>query len=143
MYNPYIYIYGYNQQADTIPLTRSKQQRNLAELKEWIVRIRQLPIEPIDESFLADAFTTCHSSAEVYRLESFQEVFGDLANLKPETIARITEVMRTNLASVWRKVEVQEELKTKRKEADIQREVLRGYGGHPHHAREGLARYRG
>ncbi len=128
MYNPYMYIYGYNEQADSIPLTRSKQQRNLADLKKWVSRIRELPIEPIDESYLANAFTTCHSGAEVYRLESFEEVFGDLTLLKPETIAEIAAKMRRNLSSVWRKVETQEAYKTKRKERDVQQSVLRGYG---------------
>ncbi len=127
MYNPYMYIYGYNEQADTIPLTRSKQQRNLTELKEWVARIRKLPIEPMDESHLATAFTTCHSSAEVYRLQAFEDVFGNVGSLKPETVAKIAGTMQTNLGSIWRKVTTQEELKTQRKEADVQQEVLRGY----------------
>ena len=34
--NPYIYFYGFDQKADAIPLTRSKQQRNLVELQGWV-----------------------------------------------------------------------------------------------------------
>lgn len=127
MYNPYVFIYGMNQQAETIPLTRSKQERNLADLKGWITRIRQLPIEAIDEGKIADAFTACHSSAEVYKLSAFEEVFGEMDSLKPSTTASILEKMRANLATSWRKVKTQEEAKTKRKEKEVQQEVLRGY----------------
>ncbi len=126
-YNPYYYIYGYNSNAEAIPLSRSRQERNLKELSEWVSRIRQLPIEPVDESLLASAFTTCHSSAEVFKIESFVEVFGDIQSLKPETVSTLAETMRGNLASVWRNMTNQEEQKTKRKEAEVLQEVLRGY----------------
>lgn len=127
MFNPYMYIYGYNEQAGGIPLSRSRQQRNLAELSAWVARIRALPIEPIEEDLLAQAFTTCHSSAEVFQVESFVAVFGQIDTLKPETVASLATTMRGNLASVWRQVRVQEAYKTKRKEKEIQAEVLRGY----------------
>ena len=45
----YMFAWGFNQRAQGIPLTRSKQVRNLEELARWIERIEQLPIEPIDE----------------------------------------------------------------------------------------------
>ncbi len=125
--NPYIYSYGFDQKADAIPLTRSKQERNLAELQGWVDRIRKLPIEDIDEQRLADAFTTCHSSAEVFKLERFKDVFGDLNVLKPRTIAAICEKMRANLSSNWRSIRNQEQKQTKRKEPQVQQEVLDGY----------------
>ncbi len=125
--NPYIYFYGFDQKAEAIPLTRSKQERNLQELTGWVERIRQLPIEDIDETLLADAFTTCHSSAEVFRLDRVQSVFGDLANLKPETVAALCQKMRANLASNWRDIREQEAKQTNRREPEVQQEVLRGY----------------
>ena len=125
--NPYIYIYGFEMRADGIPLTRSKQERNLRELQGWIARIRALPIEPVEESYLASAFTACHSSAEVYQLEAFENVFGSVDTLKPETIASIAESMRANLVENWRAVRNQEAQNTNRKEKDVQREVVRGY----------------
>lgn len=127
MFNPYMYIYGYNQQAGAIPLSRSRQQRNLAELAAWVERIRTLPIPAIDESLLAQAFTTCHSSAEVFQVEAFVAVFGQIDSLKPETVASLATTMRGNLASVWRQVRVQEAFNTNRKEPELQAEVLRGY----------------
>ena len=125
--NPYIYMYGFDQKAQSIPLTRSKQERNLEELAEWVARIRQMPIDDIDEDLLANAFTTCHSSAEVYELRKVKKVFGDLTKLKPETIAALAQKMRENLSEAWRSVKLQESKQTKRKLPEIQQEVLAGY----------------
>ncbi len=127
MQNRYIYLYGFDQKADAIPLTRSKQQRNIAELSQWVQRIRKLPIKELDETKLADAFTTCHSSAEVFQLSAIESVFGAIESLKPETVASLAQTMRTNLATVWRSVKQQETLQTHRREPEIQQEVVRGY----------------
>jgi hypothetical protein len=137
--NPYIYFYGFEARADSIPLTRSKQERNLLELGEWVERIRRLPIEKVDESKLASAFSTCHSSAEVFRLEAIESVFGDINGLKPETVAAICQTMRSNLANVWRSVRTQEANQTRRREPDVQQEVLRGYEVASEVARRALA----
>jgi hypothetical protein len=125
--NPYIFIYGFEQKAEGIPLTRSKQERNLEELSGWLAKLKKLPIRPVDETLIAKAFTTCHSSAEVYRTEAITAVFGPMENLKPETIARLAQQMRANLAGLWRRPAVQDQAKTKRKEKDIREEVLQGY----------------
>ena len=126
--NPYMYMYGFDRRRGGIPLTRSKQQRNLAELAELIKRLRALPIEDPDEKLLALAFTTCHSSAEVYRIEAIENVFGSIKKLEPETLAELVQQMRSNLIGVWRQPATQKAKKTKRKQKDIQAEVLRGYG---------------
>ncbi|MEL7499632.1 MAG: hypothetical protein AAFN77_18660 [Planctomycetota bacterium] len=125
--NPYIYMYGFDQKAESIPLTRSKQERNLAELTEWISRIRKMPIKDVDEKLLAQAFTTCHSTAEVYKLDRVKSVFGDLTKLEPKTIAELAQTMRTNLTTVWRQVKVQEAKQTQRKLPEVQQEVIQGY----------------
>lgn len=125
--NQYVYFFGFEQRANSIPLTRSKQQRNLRELKEWIARLKKMNLEEIDEEALVRAFTSCHSTAEVYRLEDIEEVFGSVQKLKPNTIAGLVQKMRTNLSTAWRQPRVQEAKKTNRKEPEIQREVLRGY----------------
>ena len=125
--NPYIYSYGFDRKAEAIPLTRSQQERNLNELAGWVDRIRKLPIEDVDESLLANAFTNCHSSAEVFELERFREVFGDLSKLEPKTIAAICQKMRASLASSWRSIRTQEQKQTNRREPEVQQEVLDGY----------------
>lgn len=123
----FFYVYGFESRAEGIPLTRSKQERNLVELADWIKRLRKLPIGDLDESLLTKAFTACHSPAEVYRLDAINRVFGSFDALKPATLASLIQQMRANLVSVWRQPEQQQQQKTKRKEKDIRAEVLRGY----------------
>lgn len=125
--NPYIFMYGFERKAESIPLTRSKQERNLDELTKLIKRIRALPIKDIDESLFAKAFTNCHSTAEVYEMESIEKVFGSLNSLDSKTLAQLAQQMRQNLAGIWRMPAEQDAKKTRRKQRDIQAEVLRGY----------------
>ncbi|MCB1096958.1 MAG: hypothetical protein KDN22_15390 [Verrucomicrobiae bacterium] len=124
----YYYSYGFNTRAESIPLTRSKQVRNLKELADWITRLRAMEIGDLDEDRLSKAFMQTHSAAEVYRLEDIEHVFGSLEDLKPETIASLVQTMRRNLATVWKKPEVQQQQKTKRKDKEIQADIERGYG---------------
>jgi hypothetical protein len=139
--NYYMYMYGYERKAESIPLTRSKQQRNLEELARLVVRLQALPLEDIDETLLLRAFTTCHSSAEVYRIEAIQEVFGPIEELDAKTFAELTQRMRTNLLGLWRAPATQVDAKTKRKQRDIQQEVIRGYGVATAVVNSGLTRY--
>lgn len=126
--NFYMFSYGYERRAEGIPLTRSKQERNLAELARLVQRLKELPLPSLNEELLAKAFTTCHSSAEVYRLDAIEKVFGPVKQIKPKTLAELAQQMRGNLAGLWREPAVQEQNKTKRKQKDIEAEVLRGYG---------------
>ena len=123
----FFYVYGFESRAEGIPLTRSKQERNLVELAEWVKKLRKLPIGELDEKLLTGAFTACHSSAEVYRLDAINTVFGSFDALKPTTLAELIQQMRGNLIGVWRRPDEQEKQKTKRREKDIRGEVLRGY----------------
>jgi len=125
--NRFMYSYGYNPQADGIPLTRSQQDRNLQELAAWVTRLRALPVGSLDEAKIADAFVKTHSQAEVYRLEAMETVFGPLGGMQPDTLASLVQTMRINLGTVWRAPKVQQDAKTKRTDKDIQAELLRGY----------------
>ncbi len=122
----YVFFYGFEERAAGIPLTRSKQERNLSELAEWVARLRKLDLE-LDDKLLAQAFTTAHSTAEVYRLETIERIFGALEALEPATLAELVQGMRANLVTVWRDPALQKEKKTNRRQQDIQAEVLRGY----------------
>lgn len=124
----YGYMYGYNQRANSIPLTRSKQERNLAELAAWAERLQSLPTGKIDQTKLTEAFTKIHSRAEVYKLGAIERIFGSFEGMDADTVAAIASTMRTNLATVWRNPKTQQDLKTKRKDAEIMAEVTRGYG---------------
>ena len=139
--NSWIYFYGFEQRAESIPLTRSKQERNLIELSEWVERIRKLKLGDIDEAMLAKAFTTCHSSAEVYRTEAVERVFGRMDKLSPKTLASLAQTMRNNLAGIWRDPGEQEKKKTKRKQKDIEAEVKRGYEVALQTLESGLAKF--
>ena len=123
----FFYVYGFENRAEGIPLTRSKQERNIVELGGWIKRLKSLPIGELDEKLLTKAFTACHSTAEVYRLDAIERVFGSFDSLKPLTLAELIQQMRGNLVGVWRQPAEQEKNKTKRREKDIRAEVLRGY----------------
>ncbi|HEY4311854.1 MAG TPA: hypothetical protein VGN12_20570 [Pirellulales bacterium] len=138
--NPYMFMWGFERKAESIPLTRSKQERNLVELAGWVKRLRTLPIKDLDETLLTTAFTTCHSSAEVYRTEAIEKVFGAADALSSKTLAQLAQQMRQNLAALWRSPAEQEAKKTKRKKKDIEAEVLRGYGVASQVVADGLKR---
>lgn len=125
--NYYMFSYGYSRRSEQIPLTRSKQERNLTELAKWVRRMRKIPIEDLDETLLTQAFRTSHRSAEVYRLEAIEAVFGSLDQLESKTLAEMIQQMRGSLASIWRDPAVQKKNNTKRKKADMEAEVVRGY----------------
>lgn len=122
-------FFGMEQRAETIPLTRSKQERNLADLAKWSARINKLPngVGDMDDEILVKAFTACHSVSEVYKTEAIEAVFGPMGGLKPKTLAGLADQMRTNMAGIWREPANQEKNKTKRSKKDIEAEVLRGY----------------
>ncbi len=140
-YNPYMYMYGWETRAESIPLTRSKQERNLIELADWVRRIRALNVGEVDETLLSKAFTACHSSAEVYRLDALAKVFGSIGALKPRTLSGMAQQMRENLAGLWRDPAVQKDKKTNRKPKDIQAEVMRGYNVANSALDKGLEKY--
>ena len=125
--NIYNFSFGFNQRASGIPLTRSKQERNLRDLAEWVHRLRSIDGLELDSDLLVRAFTASHSAAEIYRIETMEEVFGNLEDLDPKTLARMAQTMRANLANVWRQPAVQRNAGTKRKRKDIEAEVQRGY----------------
>lgn len=123
----YSYFYGYNNRADTIPLTRSKQERNLTELSKLVTSVRELELgESFNEEF-ADAFITVHSQAEVWRVEALQKVFGETEDLDSETVASLIERMRINLAALWPDPKLQKQAQTKRTDKERHQQVLAGY----------------
>ncbi len=123
----YMFSFGYNERLSGIPLTRSHQERSLRELSSWVQRIRALELKDIDEKWISSAFTKVHSSAEVYRQDDLESVFGNVQNMKPETLASFLQSMRNNLSTVWRAPQVQQDSGTNRKKKDMEAEVVKGY----------------
>lgn len=124
--NRYVFMYGFDERANSIPVTRSKQDRNLADLREWTRRLAQVGIQLAPDD-LAGAFMQVHSQAEVYRIETIEGIFGPLDTLDSSMLGALLERMRVNLATVWRDPAVQDDKKTKRRQKDIEAEVLAGY----------------
>jgi len=125
--NSYMFMYGFESRAESIPLTRSKQNRNLEELAGLVVRLNKLIQNKLDEKLVVNAFVSCHSTAEVYELDEIEKVFGPVGEIDSETIAVLASSMRTNLAGMWRDAKVQKDKKTKRKKKEIEKEVVDGY----------------
>ena len=125
--NSYMFIYGFDQRSNGIPLTRSKQQRNLEDLAGYVARLRELPIGGVDDSLLGEAFVAAHSAAEVYRIETIEKVFGEVEDMSPMLLSNLLGRMRTNLATIWRVPAVQEQQKTRRSQKEMLAEVERGY----------------
>lgn len=125
--NSYMFISGFDVRSNSIPLTRAKQERNLRELSDYVARLRELPIGGVDPKLLTSAFVAAHSSAEVYRLETIENVFGDVKELDPLVLGDLIGRMRTNLATVWRRPAVQEAAKTRRSQKQMLEQVDRGY----------------
>ncbi len=122
----FVYSYGFDDRSNGIPLTRSKQERNLKSLGELVARLRAADVA-VDGPLLAEAFKAAHGKAEVYRISRMEGIFGALDKLDDETFAALLETMRTNLASVWRDAAEQQKAKTKRTKKDVEAEVDHGY----------------
>lgn len=123
----YFYFYGYNQQSGTIPLTRSKQERNLVELAALVKGIHELDLGETFHEELAEAFISCHSKAEVWRVEAIESVFGTTDALNSATLATLVGRMRLNLAGLWPSPKLQQTYKTNRKDNELQEQILYGY----------------
>ena len=123
----YFYFYGFNNQSGAIPLTRSKQERNLVELAALVKGIRGLDLGESFHAELADAFISCHSKAEVWRVEAVESVFGDTDVLDSATLATLVGRMRLNLAGLWPNPKLQQAYQTKRKDKELQEQILVGY----------------
>lgn len=123
----YFYFYGFNNQAGSIPLTRSKQERNLVELADLVKGIRALDLGESFHTELADAFISCHSRAEVWRVEAIESVFGATDVLDSPTLGTLVGRMRINLAGLWPNPKLQQAYQTKRKDKELQEQILQGY----------------
>jgi len=123
----YSYIWGYNQHAESIPLTRSKQERNLKKLTTLVQQVKALGLDEQFEKEFSDAFVQCHSQAEVWRLETLTSVFGSAKDIDPHTLSSLLSVMRVNLVKLWPDPKLQQKAKTKRKDKELQAQIAHGY----------------
>lgn len=123
----YMYFYGFNNMSGAIPLTRSKQERNLLELAALVKGISALDLGESFHTEFADAFISCHSQAEVWRVEAVESVFGATDVLDSRTLGTLVGKMRLNLAGLWPNPKLQQAYQTKRKDKELQEQILTGY----------------
>lgn len=119
--------YGRYQGMQGIPLTRSRQVRNLKNLAELFKLIPTLTNEPVDAEVAVSVFSDCHSAAEVYLKEDIEAVFGPVENISPDISIRLISVMRTRLTGIWQNAETQTNAKTNRSETQMFTQVHEGY----------------
>ena len=129
MMNGVMYYGGspYGMQGQGIPLTRAMQVRNIQDLSVIMRRLQSLGLPRLDDSAAVAAFAGAHSSAEVFRTEDIEAVFGSRNQLKPDLLAGLAQTMRERLAQQWRQPRIQQEARTQRNDKQIEAEVLRGY----------------
>lgn len=131
-YNPYGGMsYGQSFEGST-PLTRAKQQRNLARLALVLKQLNDLGVKDLSANSRVEAFAASHSDAEVYTPEGIERIFGPINGLPADVSLKLSQNMRQRLASIWRRPQVQQENQTKRSDKQLAAEVIRGY----HLARE-------
>ncbi|MBN1515893.1 hypothetical protein JXA32_04945 [Candidatus Sumerlaeota bacterium] len=115
------------QPANSIPLTRARQKRNLERLAAVLRRMEALPLQNLSDPAAIKAFAACHSDAEVFRIEDVENVLGPVDQLSDARVVALVQVMRERLAGAWRKPDVQEQQQTQRSVREMQQEVQRGY----------------
>jgi hypothetical protein len=121
---------GYNmarQQATGIPLTRLRQNQNVAEFKMLLDSLRALSPEPLDAASVIQGFMAIHSGAEVYRLEDIEAIFGPPEKMNRAELMGLVTGMRTKLREQWQDPKTQQDAGTNRTEQEAKDEVSRGY----------------
>ena len=113
--------------ADGIPLTRLRQNQNVASFRDLLTALRKLSPEPINPQSVIQGFMAIHSGAEVYRLEDIEAIFGPPDKMNREELMQLITGMRTKLAQQWQDPRVQQASGTNRTEKESKDEVSRGY----------------
>ena len=127
--NPYIYMYGFERTGREHPADPLEAGAEPDGTGRVGPSARGAADRRVDEALLTRAFTASHSSAEVYRLEAIEEVFGSIDALRARRRSPCSDPAdaREPGRASGDQPAVQEQAKTNRKEKDIQAEVLRGY----------------
>jgi hypothetical protein len=113
--------------TDGIPLTRLRQNQNVASFRDLLAALRKLSPEPINPKLVIQGFMSIHSGAEVYRLEDIEAIFGPPSQMNREELMQLITGMRTKLAQQWQDPRVQQASGTNRTEDESKDEVSRGY----------------
>ncbi len=110
-----------------IPLTRLRQNKNVAEFRDLLAALRALSPEPISPNLVIQSFMTIHSGAEVYRAEDIAGIFGPPEKMNRAELMQLVTGMRSKLREQWQDPKTQQSAGTNRNEQDTKDEVSRGY----------------
>ena len=110
-----------------IPLTRLRQNKNVADFKDLLSSLRALSPEPITPTAIVQGFMAIHSGAEVYRASDIEAIFGPAEKMHRPELMQLVTGMRTKLREQWQDPKTQQAAGTNRSEEDAKDEVSRGY----------------
>lgn len=116
-----------NEESGGIPLTRLRQNKNIAEFKGLLESLRALSPEPLDPAILVQGFMAIHSGAEVYQVEDIEAIFGPAEKMEVNELMQLVSGMRGKLKEQWQDDKTQKASSTNRTEKEIKDEVSRGY----------------
>jgi|GEM_PF-1539832 len=126
------------QSAGGIPLTRLRQNKNVADYRELLAALRALSPEPLPPGAIVQGFMAIHSGAEVYRAADIEAIFGPPEKMNRAELLQLLTGMRTKLREQWRDPQTQQQAGTNRTEEEAKDEVSRGYRTALELARRGL-----
>lgn len=109
------------------PLTRGRQRRNMELLRDMVVSLKEIGLDPNLLPRLAGVFQACHGATEVYQREDVEKVFGALDQIPPAIGVSLAQAMAGNLGGDWRDRAVHRRAGVKRTDAEIAGLVDRGY----------------
>lgn len=124
-YGGYGYGGGY-QPEGVIPLTRARQERQIAALAGVLAELRTLDLS-VPAASLTTAFTSSHSQAEVFVQADVERCFGPIASMDAEVAMSLADTMRRSLGTTWRQQQVQQQAQTRRNDEQIAAAVQSGY----------------
>ncbi|MFM9997004.1 MAG: hypothetical protein ACKVU4_14530 [Phycisphaerales bacterium] len=126
MDSPYIIYYG-AQRLPSAPLTRGRQQRNLALLARLLTILDGIGVPARELPNVTAAFKACHARTEVYNRAEIVGVFGTVDHVPAQTAASLAEAMRLGLGGDWRNRQSQRTYGMMRSAAEIAVLVEEGY----------------
>ena len=115
------------QTGNGIPLTRLRQNKNVADYKNLLAALRPLSPEPLAPTSVVQGFMAIHSGAEVYRAGDIEAIFGPAEKMSPAELMQLVTGMRTKLHEQWQDPKVQQDAGSNRTEQEAKDEVSRGY----------------
>lgn len=115
------------QSGGGIPLTRLRQNKNVAEFKDLLSSLRTLSPEPIAPTAIVQGFMAIHSGAEVYRAADIEAIFGPAEKMNRAELMQLATGMRTKLREQWQDPKTQQDAGTNRSEQEAKDDVSRGY----------------